>query len=163
MKRFRFLATLMLCISSTFGTEVVLNNQQPKAHALIQPGGPVIGLSPTCTNSSLQGAFEIQGGGYLNKTQPYALNALDTFDSFGKVTGTVLVKSVAGTITTNIATKGTYHVKTDCSFTASFIRADGTSANYSGVVLDNGSKFGLTQTDPGAIVNLKGERNLVKP
>ncbi|MEH1901509.1 MAG: hypothetical protein V7L04_08860 [Nostoc sp.] len=163
MKRFRFLATLMLCISSTFGTEVVLNNQQPKAHALIQPGGPVIGLSPTCTNSSLQGAFEIQGGGYLNKTQPYALNALDTFDSFGKVTGTVLVKSVAGTITINIATKGTYHVKTDCSFTASFIRADGTSANYSGVVLDNGSKFGLTQTDPGAIVNLKGERNLVKP
>lgn len=148
----------MLCISSAFGTEVILNSQQPKAHA---QGVPVIGLNTTCTNSSLQGAFEIQGGGYLNKTQPYALNALDNFDSFGKVTGTVLVKSVAGTVTTNIATKGTYHVKTDCSFTASFIRADGTSANYSGVVLDNGSKFGLTQTDPGAIVNLKGERNLV--
>ncbi|MEH2419682.1 MAG: hypothetical protein V7K48_01635 [Nostoc sp.] len=145
MKKFKSLATLMLCISSAFGTSVILNTPQAKAEKV-------------CSNRTLKGAYEIQGGGYLNKTQPYALNALNTFDGNGKVVGTVLVRSVGGTITTNTAVKGTYQVKSDCSFTSSFIRADGTSANYSGVLFNDGNKFGYTQTDPGTIVNLKGER-----
>ena len=145
MKKFKSLATLMLCISSAFGTSVILNTPQAKAEKI-------------CSNKTLKGAYEIQGGGYLNKTQPYALNALDIFDGNGKVVGTVLVRSVGGTITTNTAVKGTYQVKSDCSFTSSFIRADGTSANYSGVLFNDGNKFGYTQTDPGTIVNLKGER-----
>ncbi len=145
MKTVKSLATLTLCILSAFGTSVVLNPQQAKAEK-------------TCSNKSLYGAYEIQGGGYLNNTDPYALNALDTFDGNGKVAGTILVRSVAGNVTTNLGTQGTYQVNSDCSFTVSFTRADGTSSNYSGAIFDNGNKAGFTQTDSGSIVNLKGER-----
>jgi len=61
-------------------------------------------------------------------------------------------------VTTNLATQGTYDVNSDCSFTATFTRTDGTTANYSGVVYDNGNKFGYTETDPGTIFNIQGER-----
>jgi hypothetical protein len=145
MKKFTSLATLMLCISSAFGTSVILNTPQARAEKV-------------CSNKSLQGAYAIQGGGFLNKTQPVALNALNNYDGTGKVTGTILVRSVAGTITTNVATQGTYQVKSDCSFTVSFTRVDGTTANYSGLVFDNGNKVSYTQTDPNTIVNLEGEK-----
>ncbi len=145
MKTVKSLATLTLCILSAFGTSVVLNPQQAKAEK-------------TCSNRSLYGAYETQGGGYLNNTEPYAINALDTFDGNGKIAGTVLARSIAGIVTTNVALQGTYQVNSDCSFTASFTRTDGTTANYSGVVFDDGNKFGYTQTDSGTIVNIKGER-----
>ena len=148
MKTIKSLGTLTLCVLSAFGTSVVLNTQQAKAET-------------TCSNRSIYGAYQTQGQRYLNNTQPYAIDALDTFDGNGKVTGTVLVTSIAGKVITNLPVKGTYLVNSDCSFSASFTRADGTTANYSGVVFDNGNKFGYTQTDPGAIVNIKAER--VKP
>ena len=145
MKKFTSLATLMLCISSAFGTSVILNTPQARAEKV-------------CSNKSLKGAYAVQGGGFLNKTQPYALNALNNYDGIGKVTGSVVVRSIAGTITTNIAVQGTYQVKSDCTFTVSFTRTDGTSANYSGVVFDNGNKINYTQTDPNTIVTLKAEK-----
>ncbi|MEH1875288.1 hypothetical protein [Nostoc sp.] len=145
MKKFTSFATLMLCISSAFGTSVILNTPQARAEKV-------------CSNKTLQGPYSVQGGGFLNKTQPYALNALNKYDGTGKVTGSVVVRSIAGTITTNITVQGTYQVKSDCTFTVSFTRADGTTANYSGVVFDGGNKINYTQTDPDTIVNLKAEK-----
>ena len=145
MKTIKSLATLTLCILSAFGTTVVVNTQQAKAEK-------------ACSNRSLYGAYEAQSQGYLNNTDPYALEGLLTYDGNGKITGTILVRSVAGQVTTNLPTQGTYQVNSDCSFTLSFQRTDGTTANYSGVVYDDGNKFSFTQTDPGTIVNTKGER-----
>ena len=145
MKTIKSLATLKLCILSAFGTTVVVNTQQAKAEK-------------ACSNGSIHGAYALQGGGFLNNTDPYALNGSITFDGDGKVTGTILVRSIAGTVTTNFGTQGTYQVNSDCSLTASFTRTDGTTSNYSGVVFDDGNKFSFTQTNPGTIVNLKGER-----
>ncbi|MDF5715538.1 MAG: hypothetical protein PUP93_17065 [Rhizonema sp. NSF051] len=96
--------------------------------------------------------------GYINNTDPYALEGILTFDGNGKISGTILVRSIAGQVTTNLPTQGTYQVNSDCSFTASFLRTDGTSANYSGVAYDDGNKFGYTQTNPGTIVTTRGER-----
>ncbi|MDF5733097.1 MAG: hypothetical protein PUP92_35200 [Rhizonema sp. PD38] len=145
MKIRKSLATITLCVLPAFGASVVLNTQQAKAEKV-------------CSNRSLYGAYENAGEGYFNYTDPYSTTALNTFDGNGKVTGTVLARSIAGQITTNLSFQGTYQVNPDCSLTASYTRADGTTANYSGVVYDDGNKFGYTQTDPGTIVNIKGER-----
>jgi hypothetical protein len=145
MKTIKSLATLTLCVLSAFSTSVALNTQQAKAEKV-------------CSNRSLYGAYENQGSGYLNKTEPYALTTLITFHGNGKITGTILSRSIAGTVTTNLGTQGTYNVNSDCSFTATFTRTDGTTANYSGVVYDNGNKYAYTETDAGSIVNIKAER-----
>lgn len=78
--------------------------------------------------------------------------SLVTYDGNGNFTGIVLARSIAGNVTTNIANKGTYLVNSDCSFTLSVTRADGTSANFSGVVYDDGNKSDVTETDSGTIV-----------
>lgn len=135
---------LTMCILSAFGTPLLLNTEQAKAEK-------------TCSNRSLKGAYEFQWGGYLNKKN-YVLNALITFDGNGKVMGTILVRNVDGNITINLPTQGTYKIKSDCSITTTFTRRDGTTANYSGVVYDDGKKLGLTETDITTVVNLKGER-----
>ncbi|WP_375506278.1 hypothetical protein [uncultured Nostoc sp.] len=144
MKTLKLVTTSMLLFLSVFCTSLVVNTQQAKAEN-------------GCSNKRLFGAYEIQGGGYLN-TSTYALNVLDTFDGKGKVAGTILVRSIAGNVITNLPTEGTYKVNSDCSMTATFKRSDGTTANYSGVLYDNGNKFGWTQTDVNTVVNLQGER-----
>jgi hypothetical protein len=118
-------------------------------------------VEKVCDNRSLQGAYSVQSTGFVNNTDPFAQNGLLTYDGNGKITGTILVRSVAGQVRTNIATQGTYQVNSDCSFTASFQRTDGTTANYSGVVYDNSNKFSFTQTDPGTIANTNGERSKI--
>ena len=145
MKTIKSLATLTLCILSAFGTSIVVNTQQAKAEK-------------GCSNRSLHGVYAFQGGGYLNNTDPYAISASNTYDGNGKITGTILVRSIAGNVTTNINTQGTYQINSDCSVTVSFVRSDGTTSNYSGFVFDDANKVEYTQTDPGTIVNLKGER-----
>ena len=111
-----------------------------------------------CDNRSLQGTYSAQNSGYLNKTDPLALTALITYDGNGNVNGTILARSVAGNVTTNIRTQGTYQVNSDCSFTQSFLRSDGTTSNYSGALSDDGNKYFLSQTDSGTIVNGQAER-----
>ncbi len=145
MKTVKSLATLTLCILSALGTSVVLNTQQAKAEK-------------ACSNRSLYGAYKNQGQGYLNNTDPFAITSLVTYDGNGNFTGIVLARSIAGNVTTNIANKGTYLVNSDCSFTLSVTRGDGTSANFSGVVYDDGNKNDVTETDSGTIVNYTSER-----
>ncbi|MBN4004575.1 hypothetical protein [Nostoc sp. LPT] len=145
MKTIKSLATLTLCILSALSTSVVLNTQQVKAEK-------------ACSNRSLYGVYANQGGGYVNNTEPYVLNVLSTYDGNGKATGTILVRSIAGKVTTNLGTQGTYQVNSDCSFTASYRRTDGTTVNYSGVVYDDGDKFSLTETDSGTVVNIQAQR-----
>lgn len=139
------LATLTLCIISAFGTTVVLNTQQAKAQKV-------------CSNSSLSGVYEAEGNGFVNNTDPAVQTVLNTFDGNGKMTGTILARSVAGNVRTNVSIQATYQVSSDCSFTLSVTRTDGTTANYNGVVYDNGNKFTQTQTDPGTTFNVRGER-----
>ncbi len=145
MKKMKSLATLVLCVLSTVATSVVLNPQQVKAEK-------------ACSNKSLSGAYEALASGYVNNTDPYALNSLVTYDGNGSFSGTILVRSIAGNVVTNVSTQGTYQVNSDCSFTQSATRSDGTTANYSGAIFADENKFALTQTDSGTIVNVKGER-----
>ena len=116
------------------------------------------GAEKVCSNKSLQGTYEAIASGYVNKTDPYTINALLTYDGNGNVKGTILVRSIAGKVTTNIATQGTYKVNSNCSLIESFTRSDGTTSNYSGALFDDGNKYALTQTDSGTIVNVQGER-----
>ncbi|MGI2908299.1 hypothetical protein [Tolypothrix sp. VBCCA 56010] len=111
-----------------------------------------------CDNRSLQGTYSAQSTGFVNNTDPLAVTGLLTFDGNGNVNGTILVRSIAGNVTTNIRTQGTYQVNSDCSLTQSFTRNDGTTANYSGAIFDDGNKYALSQTDPGTIVNVQAER-----
>ena len=111
-----------------------------------------------CDNRSLVGTYSAQNSGYLNQTDPLALTALITYDGNGNVNGTILTRSVAGNVTTNIPTQGSYQVNSDCSFTQSFVRSDGTTANYSGALSDDGNKYFLSETDSGTIVNGQAER-----
>jgi hypothetical protein len=115
MKTVKSLAMLTLGILSAFSTSVVLNTQQAKAEK-------------TCSNRSLYGSYGVQGGGYLNNTDPYVVNAINIYDGNGKVTGTIVARSIAGNVTTNLNTQGTYQVNSDCSLTVTFTRTDGTTA-----------------------------------
>ena len=124
MKTMKSLATLTLCIVSAFGTSVVLNPQQAKAEK-------------ACSNRSLYGAFGNQSQGYVNNTDPYALNSLVTYDGNGKVGGTILASSIAGNVRTNVPSQGTYQVNSDCSVTISVPRDNGTTSNFSGFVFDD--------------------------
>jgi len=135
----------LACALLVFATSVALKPQQALAEK-------------ACSNKSLSGAYVAVGSGYVNNTEPYALNVLATYDGKGSFSGTVLVRSIAGNVTTNVPTQGTYQVNSDCSFTQTGTRSDGTTANYSGAIFDDGNKFALTQTDPGTIDNVKGER-----
>jgi len=145
MKTIKSLATLTLCVLSAFSTSVALNTQQAKAEK-------------ACSNKSLYGVYANQGRGYVNNTEPYVSNVLSTYDGNGQTTGTILARSIGGNITTNLGTQGTYQVNSDCSFTASYTRTDGTTINYSGVVYDDGDKFSSTETDSGTVVNIQAER-----
>jgi len=145
MKTIKSLATLTLCIISAFGTSVILNTQQAKAQKV-------------CSNSSLNGIYEAEGNGYTNNTDPVVQTALNNFDGNGRMTGTILARSVAGNVRTNVGIQATYQVNSDCSFTLSVTRTDGTTANYNGVVYDNGKKFVQTQTDPGNTFNVRGQK-----
>jgi hypothetical protein len=145
MEMLKSRATLVLCIISAFCTSVVLNTQQVKAQKV-------------CSNSSLNGTYEAEGKGYVNNTAPAAQTALNNFDGNGKMTGTVVARSVGGNVGTNIGIQATYQVNSDCSFTLNVTRTDGTTANYSGVVYDNGNKFAQTETDPGTTFNVQGEK-----
>ncbi|MGF1938901.1 MAG: hypothetical protein RM347_031865 [Nostoc sp. ChiQUE02] len=148
MKNFKFVTTFVLLFMSVFGTSMYVNTQQAKAEKV-------------CSNRSLFGAYQTQGSGYLNGNT-YALTVLSTFDGMGNITGTILVRSLAGNVITNVPTEGTYKVNSDCSVTAILKRSDGTTANYSGVVYDNGDKYGWTQTDFNTVINLQGERVIKK-
>lgn len=145
MKTVKSLATLTLCLLSAFSTLVVLDTQRAKAGKI-------------CSNRTLYGTYVNQSEGYVNYTQPYAITSIITYNGDGTSGGTVLANSVAGNVTTNVATRGKYQVNSDCSVTISVTRDNGTTANFSGVIFDDGNKFNVTQTDAGTIVNLKGER-----
>lgn len=145
MKILKPLATLTLCLLSAFGTSVVLSPQQAKAEK-------------ACSNKSLDGAYGVEGGGYLNYSDLFTQTAINVFDGNGKITGTILVRSIAGDITTNLSTGGTYQVNSDCSFSASYTREDGSSANFSGFVFGDGNKFVFSETDSGSNVTARGER-----
>lgn len=145
MKILKPLATLTLCLLSAFGTSVVLSPQQAKAEK-------------ACSNKSLNGAYGVEGGGYVNYSDLLTQNAINVFDGKGKITGTILVKSVAGNITTNFDSGGTYQVNSDCSFSASYAREDGSTGNFSGFVFGDGNKFVFSQTDSGSNHTARGER-----
>ena len=145
MRTMKSSATLTLCILSTFGLSVVLNHQEAKAEKI-------------CSNRSLYGAYEFQGGGYVNNTDPFAFNAINNYDGNGNMKGTILAIVVAGNVKTNLPTQGKYQVNSDCIVTISVTRNDGSTANYIGFLYDNSRKLNYTGTDSGAIVNLKGER-----
>lgn len=100
--------------------------------------------------------FKVKG--HINKTTPYALNLLVLYDGNGNTTGTIQGVAVGGNVITNVSTQGTYQVNTDCSYTSSVIKADGTTGNYSGIVFDDGDKFISIETDFDTIINIKGER-----
>ena len=145
MKTVKSLATLTLCLLSTFSTLVILDTQQAKA-------------DKTCSNRTLYGTYVNQSEGYINYTQPDAITSRITQNADGTSGGTVLASSVAGNVTTNVATRGKYQVNSDCTVTISVTRDNGTTANFSGVIFDDGHQFNVTETDAGTIVNLKGER-----
>lgn len=138
----------MLLFMSVFCTSMNVNIQQAKAEKF-------------CSNRSLFGAYQTQGSGYLNGST-YALAVLSTFDGMGNIKGTILVRSLAVNVINNVPTEGIYKVNNDCSVTATLKRNDGTTANYSGVVYNNGDKYGWTQTDFNTVVNLQGERVIKK-
>lgn len=145
MKTVKPLATLTLCLLSAFNTLVVLDTQEAKAEN-------------TCSNKTLYGTYVNQSEGYINYTQPYVITSLITYNGDGTSGGTVLASSVAGNVTTNVTTSGKYQVNSDCTLTISVTRSNGTTANFSGAIFDDGNKFSVTQTDVGTTVNLKGER-----
>ena len=145
--------TFAALIISALSVPIILNALIPQL-VQAQPSK----AEKVCDNRSLQGTYSAQNSGYLNTTDPLALTALITFDGNGNVSGTILSRSVAGNVTTNIHTQGTYQVNSDCSFTQSFVRSDGTTSNYSGVLSDDGNKYFLSETDPGTIVNGQAER-----
>ena len=125
MKTVKSLATLTLCLLPAFSTLFVLDTQSAKAEK-------------TCSNRTLYGTYVNQSEGYVNYTQPYAITSIITYNGDGTSGGTVLANSVAGNVTTNVATRGKYQVNSDCSLTISVTRDNGTTANFSGVIFDDG-------------------------
>jgi hypothetical protein len=142
------LACALLVLVLVFATSVALNPQQAKAQD-----------PPVCSNASLYGRFAVQGGGSVNNAdQPYAINVLNDYDGQGNANATILVLSVAGKVQTNLHSQGKYQVNSDCSYTQTSTRADGTSVDYAGVVFDDGNKIAITQIDAGTVTNQTGER-----
>lgn len=117
--------------------------------------------SESCSNETVRGQYVIQLSGFLNTNSPLASTVLITFDGNGNLSGTILARSLGGNVTTNLPTRGVYRVTEDCVITSSTIRDDGSSANYTGVVINEGNKFYQTQADSDSTVNVVAER--VKP
>lgn len=145
MKTLKPLATLTLCLLSAFGTSVVLSPQKAKAQTV-------------CSNRTLYGTYDVEGAEYLVYKPDFFPTAINSFDGNGKITSTIWAASIVGNLKIHPGPGGTYQVNSDCSFTATYTRYDGSTGHFSGIVNIDGNNFVFSQTDPGSNVTAKGTR-----
>ena len=107
-----------------------------------------------CTNASLSGAYGYLLPGSLTEQGslvPYADMGGWTADGKGNISGSG-TQSFAGTIQQGTGLSGTYIVNTDCTGSVSLTYGSIGSFHFNLVVLNNGARASLVQTDQGFAV-----------
>lgn len=90
--------------------------------------------SAACSNSTLKGVYAMLDASTANTTQLDAFSNQFTADGLGNLTGTQ-TSSQNGTITSNVATTGTYQINSNCTGSISITPVGGSASNYNLVVV----------------------------
>jgi hypothetical protein len=105
-----------------------------------------------CTNRLLQGDYGAQFSGFGSSGAPVNLVFLYRFNGNGNVIGVKGAFNSGGNISEDLSDSdtGTYQVNSDCTVTISFVFSPNQTFRFFGVVVNNGKKVLVLETNPGA-------------
>jgi hypothetical protein len=105
-----------------------------------------------CTNRLLQGDYGAQLSGFGRSGAPVNLLFLDRFDGNGNVRGVRGAFNSGGNIAEDLSDSdtGTYQVNGDCTVTISIAFSPNQTFRFFGVIVNNGKKVLVLETEAGA-------------
>jgi hypothetical protein len=110
-------------------------------------------LGKACSNKTLKGEYLYYSTGIDNTGSSFAKAGADIYDGKGTVVGLTTINGSSD----YLPSKGTYHIKPNCTGTATY----GEGLNFNIFVARNGNSFTFVQTDTGFISS--GQVSRVSP
>lgn len=125
---------------------------------------PVVQADGGCSVASLSGPYATEGEGTIVGAlpsfppPPFAFGEviLDHFNGAGSFFGDAKVN--LGGVVLDVPVTGTYTVNADCTGTVTVNTSLGLTLHNAMVVIGGGQRFILTETDPFAVIQRRGQR-----